>query len=58
MSSLKTIQEFSRTPEDIQGQQVVFQGSRTQQIWQQILKDNSWRSTTSGNLNLTSTTFI
>jgi len=32
MSSLKTIQEFSRTPEDIQGQQVVFQGSRTQQI--------------------------
>jgi len=29
MSSLKTIQEFSRTPEDIQGQQVVFQESRT-----------------------------
>jgi len=26
---LKTIQEFSRTPEDIQGQQVVFQESRT-----------------------------
>jgi len=28
MDSLKTIQEFSRTPEDIQGQGV-FQGSRT-----------------------------
>jgi len=29
MNSLKTIQGFSRTPEDIQGQQVVFQESRT-----------------------------
>jgi len=29
MNSLKTIQEFSRTPENIQGQQDVFQGSRT-----------------------------
>jgi len=29
MNSLKTIQEFSRTSEDIQGQQGVFQGSRT-----------------------------
>jgi len=29
MNSLKTIQEFARTPEDIQGHQVVFQESRT-----------------------------
>jgi len=29
MNSLKTIQKFSRTPEDIQGQQVDFQESRT-----------------------------
>jgi len=29
MNSLKTFQEISRTPEDIQGQQDVFQGSRT-----------------------------
>jgi len=29
MNSLKTIQEFSSTPENIQGQQDVFQGSRT-----------------------------
>jgi len=29
INSLKTIQEFSRTSEDIQGQQVVFQESRT-----------------------------
>jgi len=29
MNSLKTIQDFSRTPENIQGQQVVFQESRT-----------------------------
>jgi len=29
MNSLKTIQEFSRMPEDIQGQRDVFQGSRT-----------------------------
>jgi len=29
MNSLKNIQEFSRTPEDIQGQQVVFQELRT-----------------------------
>jgi len=28
-NSLKTIQEFSRTPKDIQEQQVVFQESRT-----------------------------
>jgi len=28
MNSLKTIQEFSRTPENIEGQQVVFQESR------------------------------
>jgi len=31
INSLKTIQEFLRTPENIQGQQDVFQGSRTQQ---------------------------
>jgi len=29
LNRLKTIQEFSRTPEDFQGQQVVFQESRT-----------------------------
>jgi len=29
MNSLRTIEECSRTPEDIQGQQDVFQGSRT-----------------------------
>jgi len=29
MNNLKTIQEFSRTPESIQGQQDVFQESRT-----------------------------
>jgi len=29
MNNLKTIQEFSRTPENIQGQQHVFQESRT-----------------------------
>jgi len=32
MNSLKTIQEFSRTPEHIQGQQVVFQESRTERV--------------------------
>jgi len=32
MNSLKTIQEFSRTPENIQGQQDVFQGSTTKQV--------------------------
>jgi len=32
MSSFKTIQEFSRTPEHFQGQQDVFQGSRTKQV--------------------------
>jgi len=32
MNSLKTIQEFSRMPEDIQGQQVVFQESRTKRV--------------------------
>jgi len=32
MNSLKTIQEFSRTPKNIQGQHDVFQGSWTQQI--------------------------
>jgi len=29
INGLKIIQEFSRTPEDIQGQQDVFQGSKT-----------------------------
>jgi len=29
MNNLKIIQEFSRTPENIQGQQDVFQESRT-----------------------------
>jgi len=29
MNNLKNIQEFARTPENIQGQQVVFQESRT-----------------------------
>jgi len=29
MNTLKTIKEFSRTPENIQGQQDVFQESRT-----------------------------
>jgi len=29
MNGLKTIQEFSRTPENIEGQQDFFQGSRT-----------------------------
>jgi len=29
MDNLKTIQKFSRTPENIQGQQDVFQESRT-----------------------------
>jgi len=29
MNNLKAIQEFSRTPENIQGQQDVFQESRT-----------------------------
>jgi len=29
MKNLKTIQEFSRTPENIQGQRDVFQESRT-----------------------------
>jgi len=32
MSNLKIIQEFSRTPENIQGQQDVFQGSRTKGV--------------------------
>jgi len=32
MGNLKTIQEFSRTPEDFQGQQDVFQWSRTKQV--------------------------
>jgi len=32
MNSLKIIQGFSRTPEDIQEQQDVFQGSRTKQV--------------------------
>jgi len=32
MNSLKTIQEFSRMPKDIQGQQDVFQGSTTKQV--------------------------
>jgi len=31
-NSSKTIQEFSRTPENIQGQKYVFQGSRTQHV--------------------------
>jgi len=51
MNSLKTIQEFSRTPEDIQGQQVVFQESRTLTSFDSKFKDNSWRPRTSGNLN-------
>ena len=32
MKKLKTIQEFSRTPENIQGQQDVFQESRTKRV--------------------------
>jgi len=32
MNNLKTIQEFSRTPENIQGQQDVFQESRTKRV--------------------------
>ena len=32
MNNLKTIQEFSRTSENIQGQQDIFQESRTQRL--------------------------
>jgi len=32
MNNLKTIQEFSRTPENIQGQHDVFQESRTKRV--------------------------
>jgi len=32
MNNLKNIQEFSRAPENIQGQQDVFQESRTQRV--------------------------
>jgi len=56
MNNLKTIQEFSRTLEDIsslnifiQGQQDVFQGSRTTNFDSKF-NHNSWRSRTSGNL--------
>jgi len=36
MKNLKNIQEFSRTPEKIQGQQHVFQESRTKRVLMQI----------------------
>ena len=32
MNNLKTIQEFSRTPGNIQGQQDIFQESRTKRV--------------------------
>jgi len=32
MNNLEAIQEFSRTPENIQGQQDVFQKSRTKRV--------------------------
>jgi len=32
MNNLKNIQEFSRTPKNIQGQQDVFQESKTQRV--------------------------
>jgi len=32
MNNLKTIQEFSRTPENIQGQQEIFQESGTKRV--------------------------
>jgi len=32
MNNLKIIQEFSRTPENTQGQQDVFQGSRMKRV--------------------------
>jgi len=32
MNNCKNIQEFSRTPENIQGQQDVFQESRTKRV--------------------------
>jgi len=32
INNLKSIQEFSRTPDNIQGQQDVFQDSRTKRV--------------------------
>jgi len=51
MNNFKNIQEFSRTLENTQGQQDVFQESRTLTRFDSKLKVNRWRSRTSGNLS-------
>jgi len=47
INNLKTIQGFSRTPENIEAQQDVFQEPRTS--FDNKFKDSPWRSRTSGN---------
>jgi len=54
MNILRIIQEFSRTPANIQGQQDLFSRIKDKAGFDSKFKDNSWRSRTFGNLSIAS----
>jgi len=51
MNNFTTVQELRKTSENTQGQQNVFQGSRTQISFDNKFKKSPWRSKTSANLS-------